>query len=257
MRFEGKRIGWQRERTVLLALLLAAVAWGLLIWQAGTMSGMGMGLTMGMGVAFFLVIWVVMMVAMMVPAAAPMLLALAQDQRKRRSGGGAWAPTWVFAGAYLLTWTLFGALAYVGALAADALAQHVPWLMLNSARIGGGLLALAGLYQLTPLKRSCLATCRTPREVVRASWQSGSSGALRMGLVYGRACLGSSWLLCLLLFPLGLMNLAAMVGVALLILAEKCLPRWTPITWLAALALILYGAFVIVVPAALPSGPGM
>lgn len=252
----------QRERTFILALLLilAAAAWGLLIWQAGTMSAMGMGmrLTMGMGAAFFLVIWVVMMVAMMVPGAAPMLLALAQAQRERRTGGGAWAPTWVFAGAYLLIWTLFGALAYVGALAVDALAQHVLWLMLNAARIGGGLLVLAGLYQLTPLKRACLATCRTPLEFIRASWRDGSSGALRMGLAYGRACLGSSWLLCLLLFPLGLMNLAAMAGVALLILAEKCLPLGTRIARLTALALILYGVFVIVVPAALPlSGAGM
>lgn len=247
-----------RERTVILALLLilAAAAWGLLIWQAGTMSGMG--LTMGRGAAFFLIIWVVMMVAMMIPATAPMLLALAQVQRERRRGGGAWAPRWVFAGAYLLIWTLFGVLAYIGALAVDAVAQHVPWLMLHAARIGGGLLVLAGLYQFTPLKRACLATCRTPLGLIRAFWRDGAPSAWRMGLAYGRACLGSSWLLCLLLFPLGLMNLAAMAGVALLILAEKCLPLGTRIARLTAWALILYGVLVIVVPAALPrSGAGM
>lgn len=257
MRFVDKSIVWQRERTALL-LTLAAASWGLLIWQAGRMSGMEMGLTMEMGAAFFLMIWGVMMVAMMITAAAPLILAFAQDQRERRSGWRAWAPTWVFAGAYLLLWTLFGTLAYVGALAAEGLAQQVPWLMLNAARIGGGLLVLAGLYQLTPFKRACLATCRTPREVVRASWRDRSAGALRMGLTYGRVCLGNSWLLCLLLFPLGLMNLAAMMLLTTLIVAEKCFPLGARISQVAALVLLLYGALVSVVPTALPlSGASM
>jgi hypothetical protein len=43
-----------------------------------------------------------------------------------------------------------------------------------------------------------------------------------------------------------------------LIFAEKCFPLGLRIAQFAAMALILYGAFVIVVPAALPlSGAGM
>jgi predicted metal-binding membrane protein len=250
----------QRERTFILALLLilASASWGMLIWQAGTMHGMDTGLTMGMGVALFMIIWVIMMIAMMLPSAAPMILTYARVQRDHELGGRVLMPTVVFLGAYLFIWTLFGALVYVGALAASGLAQQIPWLMMNAARIGGGILVLAGLYQLTPIKRACLAKCRTPLEFMRTSWRDGSSGAIRMGLAHGLACLGCSWLLFVLLFPVGLMNLAAMALLTALILAEKCLPSGERIARVATLALLLYGMLVIVLPAALPlSGPGM
>jgi predicted metal-binding membrane protein len=55
-----------------------------------------------------------------------------------------------------------------------------------------------------------------------------------------------------------MMNIAAMVLLTSLIFAEKCFPLGVRIAQFAALALILYGTFVIVVPAALPlSGAGM
>ena len=250
----------RRERTLLLALLmiLAAASWALLIWQSRTTNGMGMGLTMGMGAVFFLAIWVVMMIAMMFPTAAPLILVFARVQHERGSFGRALMPTWVFVGAYLLIWTLFGGLSYLGANAASGLAQQVPWMMLNAARNSGGILVLAGLYQLTPLKRVCLAKCRAPQEFLLHSWRDGYSGSFRLGLQHGIYCLGCNWLLFVLLFPLGLMNIAAMALLTALIFAEKIFPLGPRIAQLAALALILYGALVIVVPAALPlSGAGM
>ena len=250
----------QRERTVILTLLLilAAVSWAILIWQSRTANTMGMGLTMGMGAALFLVIWVVMMIAMMFPAAAPMILVFARTQRDHHRGGSTFVSTWVFVGAYLLIWALFGVVAYLGANASSGLAQQVSWIMMNAARIGGGILVLAGLYQLTPLKRACLAKCRTPHDFMLHSWRNGSPGSFRMGLEHGIYCLGCNWLLFVLLFPLGIMNIAAMVLLTVLILAEKFFPLGTRIAQFAALVLILYGALVIVVPAALPlSGAGM
>jgi predicted metal-binding membrane protein len=253
----------QRERTFLLTLLLVLVAasWVILIWQSRTTQGMGGGmgggLTMGMGV-LFLAIWVVMMVAMMFPSAAPVILAVAQVQRDKGSFRYAFAQPWVFVGAYLLIWTLFGGLAYLGALISSELAQQVPWIMVNAARIGGGILVLAGIYQLTSLKRVCLAKCRAPQDFILHSSGKGYSGSLRMGLKYGIYCLGSYWLLFVLLFPLGIMNIAAMALLTILIFAEKCFPPGARIAQFAALSLILYGTLVIVVPTALPlSGAGM
>ena len=245
----------QRERNVILALLLvlAAVSWALLIWQSAMMNNQAMGLTMGMGAALFLSIWVVMMVAMMFPTAAPMILMFARVQGDKRQNGRAFVPTWVFVSAYLLIWTLFGVLAYVGAVWAERLAQQVPWLMANAARLGGGVLVLAGLYQLSPLKRSCLTKCRTPLDFILTSWRDGYLGSFRMGFEHGVYCLGCCWLLFVIFFPLGMMNVAAMAVVTLLIFAEKSLPMGQRIAQLAALALIVYGVLVVVVPRALPT----
>jgi predicted metal-binding membrane protein len=245
----------QRERNLILAflLILAAAAWLLLVWQSTMVSPMAMGLTMGMGAALFLLIWVIMMVAMMFPTAAPMILMFARVHRDKQQSGKAFVPTWVFISAYLLLWTLFGVLAYVGALWAEQLAQQVPWLMANAARIGGGVLVLAGLYQLSPLKRSCLAKCRTPLDFVLSSWREGYMGSFRMGLEHGIYCLGCCWLLFVIFFPLGMMNVAAMAVVTVLIFAEKSMPLGQRMAQVAALALIAYGVLVMVVPSMLPT----
>src|SRR2546421_11472331 len=96
----GSTMSLQRERTLILTvlLILTAASWALLIWQSRTANMMGMGLTMGMGAALFLAIWVVMMIAMMFPAAAPMILVFAQVQRDRRRGGGGFFAPVIFAG---------------------------------------------------------------------------------------------------------------------------------------------------------------
>jgi predicted metal-binding membrane protein len=243
----------QREYRLFLALLLilAAASWAILIWQSSMMKSMGMGLTMGMGATLFLAIWVVMMIAMMFPATATMNLAFARVQRERHNGRRATVSPWIFVGAYLLIWALFGLLAYLGALIASGLAGQVPWIMLNATRIGGGTFIVAGLYQFAPLKRVCLAKCCTPLDFIRGAWRSGSTGAFRMGLEHGISCLGSNWLLFVLLFPLGIMNIAAMAGLTVVIFAEKMFPRWERIAQGVGLALILSGMLVIVVPATL------
>lgn len=243
-----------RERNVILAslLVLAAASWALLIWQSVMRNNQAMGLTMGMETVLFLSIWVVMMVAMMFPTAAPMILMFARVQRDKRQNGRAFVPTWVFVSAYLLMWTLFGVLAYVGAAWAERLGQQVPWLMVNAVRIGGVLFVLAGLYQLSPLKHSCLAKCRTPLDFIFSSWRDGYWGSFRMGLEHGVYCLGCCWLLFVIFFPLGIMNIAAMAVVTLLIFAEKSLPLGPRIAQLAALALIAYGVLIVAVPGVLP-----
>jgi predicted metal-binding membrane protein len=250
----------QRERTFILAglVILAAASWAILIWQSSMMKRMGMGLTMGMGATLGLPIWVVMMIAMMFPATATMNLAFARVQREKPSSRRPSVSLWIFVGAYLLVWTLFGVFVYLGALAASGLAGEIPWIMLNAARIGGGILVLAGLYQLTPLKQVCLATCCTPLSFIRDRWHDGYMGAFRMGLEHGISCLGSNWLLFVLLFPLGIMNIVAMIGLTVVIFAEKMFPRWERIAQGVGLALILSGMLVIVVPATLLlNGTGM
>ncbi|MHB8627506.1 MAG: DUF2182 domain-containing protein [Aggregatilineales bacterium] len=212
-----------------------------------------MGLTMGMDAPLFLAIWVVMMVAMMFPTAAPMILMFARVHTNKRERGQPFVQTWVFIASYMVIWTLFGVLAYAFATKIENLAQQFAWLMDNSSRIGGVILILAGLYQLSPLKRSCLSKCRTPLDFVLGSWRDGYRGAFRMGIEHGVYCFGCCWLLFVILFPLGIMSVAAMAVITLLIFAEKSLPIGWRIAQMAAIALIIYGILVIIVPGTLPT----
>ena len=128
------------------------------------------------------------------------------------------------------------------------------WLMENAPRIGGAILVIAGLYQLSPLKNVCLSKCRTPLQFLLTSWHDGYAGAFRMGIEHGVFCLGCCWLLFVILFPLGLMNLAVMALVTALIFAEKALPIGRQISRLSGVGLIVYGVLVMFLPAALPMG---
>jgi predicted metal-binding membrane protein len=246
-----------RARALILGslLVLAAGAWAVLVWQSSMTDPDDMDnmLTMDLGVPLFLGIWVAMMVAMMFPTAAPMILTFASVHQKKQHRGKPYVPTWVFVSSYLAIWTTFGALTYAAAVGATELADNSMWVMDNAAPIGGGVLILAGLYQLSPLKHVCLSKCRAPMAFVLTSWRDGYGGALRMGLEHGLYCLGCCWLFFVIVFPLGMMNVAVLAAIVLLIFAEKSLPFGHRASQLAAAALVGYGTLVILVPDALPT----
>ncbi|HVE47364.1 MAG TPA: DUF2182 domain-containing protein [Acidimicrobiales bacterium] len=263
----------QRERRfLLLALTAMAVAgWAVVIWQAATMDGthdhsMGMGmdmgrgmemggidLTMGMAAPLFLAMWVAMMVGMMFPASAPMILAFERSQSRKRADGAELIPTWVFVAPYLAVWFLFGLLGYLAALLFEELASGSVWAADNISRVAGCFLVAAGIYQLTPLKRVCLSRCRSPLSFMLSYWRDGRWGAVNMGLRHGVYCLGCCWALFLLLFPIGVMNVAAMAAVAALVFAEKALPWGERAALVAAGVMVVYGLLAIAVPDVLPT----
>ncbi len=256
-----------RPRNAILVglLVLSAIGWGLVVWQAGSDSSMsmhggmdggmvmGLDLTMGMAAPLFLAMWVAMMVAMMFPAAAPMILLFDRVERGKREAGRSFVPTAYFVGAYLAIWTAFGGVAFalavvVNRLVTDAHLETEQW-----ARFGGILLIAAGLYQLTPLKEVCLSKCQSPMSFLMTSWRDGKAGAIQMGLLHGGYCLGCCWLLFVILLPLGVMNVAAMVVIALFVFGEKCLPVGNRLARAGALALVAFGIVVTLIPGALPT----
>jgi predicted metal-binding membrane protein len=256
-----------RPRAVILGalLVLAAVGWGLVIWQAGNDSSMsmstsmhgdgemGLDLTMGMAAPLFLATWVAMMVAMMFPAAAPMILLFDRVERGKREAGRSYVPTLYFVGAYLAIWTVFGVLAFALAGGVERLATDADWITGQWARIGGVLLIAAGLYQLTPLKDVCLSKCQSPMSFLMTSWRDGKVGAVQMGLLHGGYCVGCCWLLFVILLPLGVMNVAAMIVIALLVFGEQTLPLGHRLARVAALVLVVFGVVVVLIPDALPT----
>lgn len=247
------------QRNIILGLLLglAAAAWAVLVWhRASSEMDMAMhGPTMGLRAPLFVAIWIVMMVAMMFPTAAPMIVTFHKVQAGKRQRGEAFVSTWIFVAAYLSVWGLSGVVAHTAALAAEAVAARAELSPATITRLGGLVLIAAGFYQLTPLKDLCLSKCRTPLTFIMTSWRDGTTGALRMGFVHGAYCLGCCWLLFVILFPLGVMNIAAMAVITVLIFVEKTSPSGRAVARVAAAGLIAYGSAVMAAPQLLPTFP--
>jgi predicted metal-binding membrane protein len=231
-----------RGLAALAALLLglAAVAW-VLTYQR--MEGMDAGPATQLGnLGWFAVSWTLMMAAMMLPSLTPMVAAY---RRLGTAGGSA-----VFAGGYLAAWLAAGVAAYaaieavrsldLGFLAWDEAGRYVA-----AATILG-----AGIYQLTSPKAGCLRRCRERDEFVADHWRPGPLGALRMGLAHGAFCIGCCWALMAALFALGVMSLTWMALVAVLIAAERLLPR--PAHVGVAVVLVALGAAVALAPSDVP-----
>jgi predicted metal-binding membrane protein len=252
-----------RQRHVILLTLvaLAAAGWVAFVLLAhrpvgGSMPMTGMDgrgggvrpdLTMGRSWPLFLAMWVAMMVAMMFPASVPMVTMYG---RMRRGDPVSIA---LFTASYIVVWFVFGVAAYLVGAAVESVASGSRWVALNWARAGGALIVLAGLYQLTGLKDVCLRHCRSPLAFVMSHWREGRVGAVRMGLRHGAYCMGCCWLLFLILVPVGVMNVAAMVAIALLVFLEKTTPWSRRVTRLGAVVLIGYGVAVSLHPALLPT----
>ncbi|HEV2033354.1 MAG TPA: DUF2182 domain-containing protein [Candidatus Dormibacteraeota bacterium] len=228
---------------IIAALLLcAAAAWVFTAQQAASMSGMG-GMAM-VGAGLFLVIWVVMMVAMMFPATAPMVITHARVVRSRGEGS---LPTLAFVLGYLVVWTAAGLvpLAIIQLAGSPVAAPLGGWL----PRLGGVVVLVAGIYQLTPLKNVCLSHCRSPLGFIMThDFGGGSPAAARSGMSHGLYCLGCCWALMAVLAVLGLMNLAWMAVFAVVFFLEKNWSRGVMLSRIVGLACVALGLAVIVQP---------
>ena len=192
------------------------------------------------------VMWLIMMVAMMLPSAAPMILLYGKLARSGRQQGGVFASTTVFAGLYLAVWAGFSA---VAALIQWALVRTGAisdmGLAFGDSRVAGALLVAAGLYQLTPLKHTCLEKCRSPLSFLMRLWRPGLAGAARLGLTHGVYCLGCCAMLMALLFVFGVMNLAWVALLAIVVLIEKVFPGGQRIGWFAGIAAVAVGVAMV------------
>jgi predicted metal-binding membrane protein len=241
----------RRDRLVVAGALtvIAALAWGYVLWLAADMDRGGMdmhGFRMipaGIGImapanapwgviefAFVFAMWVVMMIGMMAPSAAPMLLMYARVGRQGRAAGKPLAATGWFAAGYFLAWVGFSLSATLVQWAVDRAALLDSRMASASNLFGGIVLIAAGVYQWTPLKDVCLAQCRTPLQFLirHGGFLGDVPGCLLLGLRHGAYCVGCCWVLMALLFAGGVMNVLWIALLALLILLEKLMPfgRW-------------------------------
>lgn len=257
---------FKRDTAVVVAALLALMllSWLALITGAGTgMDPFAMsGWRLPSGgpaaqswswtpaywlIAFFM--WAIMMVAMMLPSASPMVLlygrVVRQAKRKVRVKNAS-ACIAAFALGYLTLWSLFSLFAVALQWALERSGAMSGMMLLREPAIAGALLVAAGLYQLTPLKESCLAHCRSPAAFLAALWRPGVAGAWRMGLAHGAYCVACCAALMLLLFVGGVMNLVWIVGLSAFVLAEKLLSQGERLRVPVGVLLMVAGAVLIV-----------
>jgi predicted metal-binding membrane protein len=189
--------------------------------------------------------WTVMMTGMMLPAVAPWVLVLAGLARQDGRSGPFTAAGGFLTG-YLAVWTGYS-LAAAGlqwmlhqhALLTPALAAARPWL-------GGAILILAGVYQWTPVKFSCLRHCRSPLGFFLTSWRAGRWGAVRMGVQHGLYCVGCCWALMALAFVAGVMNLLWMAAITVFVFVDHAFPRGVWLSRSAGAALAAWGGWMVV-----------
>jgi predicted metal-binding membrane protein len=239
----GPPTQWLGSAQTSALLILAAGAWVATVLLASGMSGMSG--TMGFGIGVFVAVWTLMMAAMMLPSVAPLASLYAKSLRANRIA----RLSGMILG-YLLVWAAAGLPAY-------GLAWLTSWLDGSHPAAAHGLaigiFAACGLYQLTGLKDVCLKHCRSPFGLLMhyGSFR-GRTKDLRVGLHHGAYCLGCCWALMVVLIAVGVMNIEAMIVLAVLILAEKTSAHGPAIARLAGVAALGLAVATIWLPGLAP-----
>jgi predicted metal-binding membrane protein len=177
-----------------------------------------------------------MMIAMMMPSVAPLVLIFTSINRKRQEQQNPFVSSGYLLSGYFLVWAAFSLFATILQWLLQRASLLNPEMITTSKILGGIIFILAGVFQFTPLKNTCLNTCRSPMAF---------SGALRMGIQNGMYCLGCCWILMILLFVSGIMNILWIAVISLFVLVEKVLISVKIISSIAGIALIAYGIIVL------------
>lgn len=239
---DSQQSKWSWSDVWLPAILLAVA--GLGWWWSvamATMQGdsMQMNAQSAMSLVAYLVAWVAMMAAMMLPGVLPVV------RRYAHAATGKVAPAIMFVTGYLALWGAVGLPAYVASVRLDPVIHSCSWV----GRAAGAVAVLAGVHQLTPFKATCLRHCHRPVSAPGASGRlSGAGSAFLAGGRYGVYCVGSCWMLMLLLIAFGTMELAWMLALSIVIWLEKSTPFGDQLRRLTAAALVLLGVALLVHP---------
>lgn len=166
-------------------------------------------------------VWQVMTAAMMLPGTLPAVVGISPRSAQL-----------AFIVKYAVAWTCFALVAFAGDMGLHALVHGWPLAAEHENLIPAGILGAAAVYEVTPWKRASLAACRQPLRID--------------GITYSRDCLASGWALMLIMFSAGVADLAWMVALAMVMLAEKTLPSGDRLRYVvaAALALLAIGSLL-------------
>jgi predicted metal-binding membrane protein len=190
----------------------------------------------------FLLAWLAMMAAMMLPSMAPVL-----KLYRRAAAGGRVAPFPYFVAGYLVVWMVPAIPAY---FAWRELAMSLASGSASAGRLAGAVFFGAGLWQLTPLKTTCLRHCRSPMSFFLRFGKSVERpiGATKLGLIHGLYCGGCCWAMFAVLVALGTMNIGWMLILTALIVAEKTIPVGEKVSRVAGGLSLVFGVVLLLSP---------
>ena len=243
----------QRWRVSPVVVTAIAAAWGLALAAEYTgraqwihhhhlvtdhMSALG-------SVGLFLLAWQVHIAAMMLPSSLPMIGLFRRASARQPQPVLARA---AFLAGDLVIWTAFGMVAMVGDALVKAALHDQLALPRNAGLMAGGILAIAGVFQFSSLKDRCMEQCRHPAMFLARYYRPGAIGGLHVGVRHGLFCLGCCGALMLIMFMVGIANLAWMVPLALLMLYEKAGPGGDRLVRPVGGLLIALGAAVMLEP---------
>jgi len=226
-------------------VMLVAVSW----WYLANLPRAMANLSSAMGVKpwtasdflMMFVMWSVMMIAMMVPTAMRSVLIFARISAQQERRGRPFVSGYWFASGYILIWTAFSAGATVLQWGLDQATLLSPRMALYSPLIGAAIFMMAGAWQLSPLKDTCLSHCRSPVVFLAQNFRPGMFGAVRLGLRHGLYCLGCCWILMGLLFTGGVMNIFWIIAITIFVLVEKLLPPTLKTSRISGMVMLLAG----------------
>ena len=202
-----------------------------------TMSMMWMrmpGQTWFASVGSFLLMWLTMMVAMMLPSALPTFL----------KTNRATASLSEMATGYFVVWLAAGAGIYALGVAFAAAAMRWETFSRAVPVLAGVALMAAGAFQFTRWKITGLLGCRSRFGCVCDCPEREPS--FRLGCKQGGTCCLCCTAPMMILVVLGMMNPLVIVGLTLVVAAEKILPRPEIIVRLVGIAAIIAGAITII-----------
>jgi len=191
-------------------------------------------------IALYLAGWTLMTVAMMLPTTVPLLEIFRRLTARREDRSG--LLTLVITG-YLAVWLGFGGLAHGADWVLHEIVEQSPLLEANARFIGAGTLLLAGWFQFSRLKYRCLDKCRAPLSFVMEYWRGSHDrlNAWLLGMHHGLFCVGCCWALMLLMFAVGVGNVAWMLLLGAIMAAEKNLPWGRKLSAPVGIALLAAG----------------
>jgi predicted metal-binding membrane protein len=196
-------------------------------------------------VGLYVVGWLLMTAAMMLPTTTGMVRAF---DRVTRTRPDALRLRLALVAGFLGVWLLVGYGFRAADIVVHAGVDSIGWLAARPSLVGAAALALAGAYQFSALKHRCLTACRSPRSFILRGWtgRRPRADALRIGAAYGRSCVGCCWALMLVMFGVGMANVAWMLALAAVMAAERFAPRALQARLGHATGVVLLGAAVAV-----------